>query len=75
MLRGQQREFLKQHLKDRRRVQINTKYAAVIDFDSFHEDPDSIDPRDFITHNFSLFMDRIYVVLSSIKKNSAKKRG
>ena len=73
MLRGAARDFLKRHLKDRRRLQINAKYAAVLDFDSFQEDPFSIDPRDFITHNTNIFMDRLYDVLSSIKKNAGKK--
>ena len=73
MLRGASRDYLRQHLKDRRRLQINTKYAAVVDFDSFQEDPFSIDPRDFITRNFSLFLDRMYDVQASIKKNADKK--
>jgi hypothetical protein len=56
-LPGPQKEFVKKQAKERRRQQINAKYAGVIDFDSFQESPDSIDPRDFIIHNFPLFGD------------------
>jgi hypothetical protein len=73
MLRGASKDFLIQQRKERRRLEINTRYAAVVDFDSFQEDPYSIDPRDFITRNFSVFMDPLYGVVSSIKTNSGRK--
>jgi hypothetical protein len=72
-LRGGQRAFLREQLKARRRLEINAKHAATIDFDSFQEDPLSIDPRDFITHNFSLLMDRLYRAIPSVKRKADKK--
>ena len=75
MLRGAaQRDFLKRHLKDRRRLQINSQVRCRIRFRLLQENPFSIDPRDFITHNINIFMDRLYDVLSSIKKNRRKER-
>jgi hypothetical protein len=68
-----QKDFLRKQLKERRKSEINTKFAALIDFDSFHEDPFSIDQHDFIIKSFGLFMDKFHGTLSSIKKNSIKK--
>jgi hypothetical protein len=69
MLRGSTKDVLKKHLKERHRLEINAKYGAVVDFDSFQEDPLSIDPRDFINGNFSLFKIRLYDVLSPTKND------
>jgi hypothetical protein len=32
----------------KRRMRSNPEYAALIDIDAFQEEPDAVDPRDFI---------------------------
>jgi hypothetical protein len=73
-LREGQKDFLRKQLKERRRLEINAKYAAVIDFDAFHDDPVSIEPRDFIINSGSLFIDKLSDVISSVKRKAFKKR-
>jgi hypothetical protein len=72
-LRGGQKAFLREQLRSRRRLEINAKHAATIDFDSFQEDPPSIDARDFVIRSFSLFMDRFFRAIPSVKKKADKK--
>jgi hypothetical protein len=54
-----QRQHLLKHLKERRRMRLEAGCAAVIDIDSYQDDPPSIDPRDFIARNAGSFMDKI----------------
>lgn len=43
----QNKHLQKQELV-KRRMRSNPEYAALIDIDAFQEEPDSVDPRDFI---------------------------
>jgi hypothetical protein len=47
-----------------RQLRINPGFAAVIDIDAFHEDPPSIDPRDFARRNLDTFLDKLRRALS-----------
>jgi hypothetical protein len=65
------RQLLEQ-IRARRRLERNTRFAAVIDFDSFQEEPISVNPREFIMSNSGLFLDRLYSLLSPAKRAKGK---
>jgi|SRR5271157_3264 len=58
-LPSDQRQHLLKLLKQRRRMRLDAGYAAVIDIDSYLDDPPSIDPREFIARNAGSLIDKI----------------
>lgn len=68
-----QKNFLRQRLKECRRVQISTRYAASIDFDGFLEETSTVNAADFIQNHYRLYMTKLGPVLSAIKKPDGKK--
>lgn len=54
-----QNKFLQKQLEARRRVHANPQFAALIDLDSFQENPISIDARDFVSRSMDELPARI----------------
>jgi hypothetical protein len=58
-LHKEQKQFMREKLKQRQRLRINTSQAAVVDFDCYLEEPDSVDPRDFISTSMAYCFERL----------------
>jgi hypothetical protein len=54
-----QNQFLKQQLKEQRRIKQNPGFAAMIDVDAFLDDPAVIDPSEFVRTSIDGFLGQL----------------
>jgi len=59
-----QKSFLIEQQRVKRRLRQSPEFAAMIDIDAFHEDPVTIEPKDFITSSFGQFLPSLLKAVS-----------